>query len=192
MRKAKAATLVAAGGVTVGVVGYLGLVTAAVPLDLGLGRRQRSLGPLSIDIHAPRDTVFDVIAEPYGERSTRASREKVRVLERGEGMVLAAHYTPVRGRLKATTVETVRFIRPHHVAFRLVRGPVPHVVETFELEEQKGTTRLSYAGELGTDLWGLGERWGSLVAATWVATVQSAFEAVRAESERRHSFGRSN
>jgi len=33
-------------------------------------------------------------------------------------------------------VETVRFTRPGRVDFRLVRGPVPHVVEAFVLTEQ--------------------------------------------------------
>ncbi|MET7297981.1 hypothetical protein [Embleya sp. NPDC005575] len=57
-------------------------------------------------------------------------REKVRVPERGTDMVLAAHATPVPGgRLTATTTETVRFTRPDRVGFRLVRGPVPTVVE---------------------------------------------------------------
>jgi hypothetical protein len=50
-------------------------------------------------------------------------------------MVLAAHFTPLGGRLGlvAQTVETVRFTRPERVDFRLVRGPVPHVVEAFVL-----------------------------------------------------------
>jgi len=111
---------------------------------------------LSIEIDAPRDLVFDVIAEPYAERTSRAALEKVRVLERGQDMVLAAHYTPIRGRLKATTVETVHFERPHRIGFRLVRGPVPYVVETFTLEQDGDRTWLSYTGELGTDLWRLG------------------------------------
>jgi hypothetical protein len=58
--------------------------------------------------------------------------DKVRVLERGSDLVLAAHLTPLGGRLGlvAQTVETVRFTRPERVDFRLVRGPVPHVVAT--------------------------------------------------------------
>ncbi|MGH3464327.1 MAG: hypothetical protein ACRDP9_22895 [Kribbellaceae bacterium] len=48
----------------------------------------------------------------------------VEVLERGIDMVLAAHCTPIRGRLRATTVETVRFQPPALIDFRLVRGPV--------------------------------------------------------------------
>ncbi|MDQ3326797.1 MAG: SRPBCC family protein [Actinomycetota bacterium] len=164
---------------------YLGLVTGAVPVDLGIGRTTRSLGPLSIDIVAPRETVFDVIAAPYEVRTPRAMQAKVTVLERGSDMVLAAHYTPIRGRLRATTVETVRFTRPERVDFRVVRGPVPHVVETFWLHEQGDITLLTYDGELGTDLWGLGRRWGDLVAARWQAVVAESFAAVKTEAERR-------
>ena len=71
---------------------------------------------------------------------------------------MAAHFTPLDGRLGlvAQTVETVRFTRPERVDFRLVRGPVPHVVEAFVLTEQGGGagTRLAYHGEIGVDLWG--------------------------------------
>src|SRR5262249_488873 len=77
---------------------------------------------------APAGTVFDVITAPYLGRTPRALAAKLRVIQRGEGMVLAEHYTPVHGgRLTATTLETVTFDRPHPVCFRLVRGPVPYV-----------------------------------------------------------------
>ncbi len=109
---------------------------------------------------APRELVFDVICAPYDARASRAMQAKVKVLERGQDMVLAAHYTPFRGGLTATTVETVRFSRPERVDFRLVRRPVPFVVEAFCLEERDDVTLLRYDGELGTDLWGLGNRWG--------------------------------
>lgn len=115
-----------AGGVLTGAGVYLGLVTAAVPVDLGVGRRTRALGPLTVRIAAPREVVYGVIAAPYADRTTRALREKVRVLERGTDMVLAAHYTPIRGRLHATTVETVRFARPE--TSRLPAGPGPGAV----------------------------------------------------------------
>lgn len=173
----------AVGGVAAGA--YLGLVTAAAPLDLDIGRRTRPLGPRTIDIRAARDVVFDLLAEPYLGRATRALREKVTVLERGSDMVLAAHRTPVSRHLTATTVETVRFTRPERVDFRLVRGPVPHVVEQFQLTEQPFGTRLEYTGELGTDLWTLGERWGAAVARRWEQTVVETFRTVRAEAERR-------
>jgi hypothetical protein len=48
---------------------------------------------------APREVVFDVIAEPYLGRAPRALADKLRVLERGGDMVLAAHFTPLGGRL---------------------------------------------------------------------------------------------
>lgn len=176
-------TVGAAGGLAVAT--YLGLVTAAAPLDLAIGRRTRPLGPQSVDIRAPREVVFDVLAEPYLGRSTRAMREKVSVLERGSDMVLAAHRTPISGRLVATTVETVRFTRPDRMDFRLVRGPVPHVTERFLLTEQPFGTRLDYTGELGTDLWAAGQRWGMAVARRWERAVADTFGAVRAEAERR-------
>lgn len=169
---------------------YLGLVTGAVPVDLGVGRRVRPLGPLTVAITAPREQVFDVIAAPYLERQPRAVADKIRVLERGSDMVLAAHRTPVHGgRVVATTVETVRFGRPERVDFRLVRGPVPHVTERFDLVEDDGETRLDYRGELGTDLWGLGARWGAVVARTWERTVAVSLESVRTEAERRAAVG---
>src|SRR5215217_2963241 len=145
----------AAVGAGVAAAGYVGLVTGACPLDLGLGRRVRPLGPQLVEMAAPRELVFDVIAEPYLGRAPRALAAKLRVLERGSDMVLAAHFTPLGGRLGlvAQTVETVRFTRPERVDFRLVRGPVPHVVEAFELTEDNGGagTRLTYQGELGAD-----------------------------------------
>jgi hypothetical protein len=109
-----------------------------------------------------------VCALTEGAASARpAVQEKLRVIERGSDMVLAAHYIPLRGRLKATTVETVGFYPPERVDFKLVRGPVPHVAESFLLTESDGERTLRYTGELATDLWGLGERWGNAVAAKW-------------------------
>lgn len=89
------------------------------------------------------------------------------------------------GRLAATTVETVRFTRPERVGFRLVRGPVPHVVESFVLTDHEWGARLAYDGVLGTDLWGLGHHWGQLVAGRWEETVAGSPASVREEAERR-------
>jgi hypothetical protein len=176
-------------GAGVAAAGYVGLVTGACPLDLGIGRRVRPLGPQVVEMAAPREVVFDVIAEPYLGRAPRALADKLRVLERGSDMVLAAHFTPLGGRLGlvAQTVETVRFTRPERVDFRLVRGPVPHVVEAFVLSEQTGGsgTRLAYSGEIGADLWRAGERWCELVAARWEQAVAASLAAVKAEAERR-------
>lgn len=151
MRGVRSSPVTSVAGATVGAVSaaaglYLGLVTGAMPLDLGVGRRTRALGPLVVEMGAPREVVFDVVAGPYAERTSKAMQAKVSVMERAPEMVLAAHYTPIRGRVKATTVETVRFMRPERVDFRLVRGPVPHVSETFFLESLGDSTRLTYAG----------------------------------------------
>jgi hypothetical protein len=63
---------------------------------------------------------------------------------------------------------------------------VPHVTETFTLGgDDRGGTRLDYAGELGTDGWAVGPWWGSIVARTWVATVEASLAKIRREAERR-------
>jgi hypothetical protein len=111
-------------------------------------------------------------------------RSKLDVLERGSDMVLAAHQTHAGG-LTATTVETVRFERPHRISFHLLRGPVPHVLEQFELRPNDGGTELTYSGELGTDLWRLGQRWGDRVARTWEYAVERSLHDTCAEAERR-------
>jgi hypothetical protein len=116
------------------------------------------------------------------------------VIERGADLVLAAHFTRVAPGLKVTTVETVRFERPHRISFRLVKGPVPHVLERYELSASETGTAFEYRGELGTDLWGLGGIWAGIVAPSWEQTVARSLESVRTEAERRargHQLGAS-
>ena len=174
-------------GALAGVLGgvYVLVVRGDLTLDLGIGRRTRPLGPLHVSIAAPPETVFDVIATPYLKRTPRAMESKLRVLERGADIVLAAHYTKVPGGLTTTTVETVYFERPHRISFRLLRGPVPHVTETFELTPVAGATEFVYRGEMGTDLWSLGEWWGERVARAWESTVEASVSSIKAEAERR-------
>lgn len=165
--------------------GYRLLIGGGLTVDTGWGRTLRPLGPLSVEIAAPPEMVFDVIAAPYLGRTPKAMAGKLEVIERGSDLVLAAHYTPVRYGLTATTLETVRFTRPTRVDFRLVRGPLPHVVEYFHLQPTAGGTHLSYGGELGADLWGLGRWWGERVAAVYISAVQATFASIAAEAERR-------
>ena len=177
-------TLGLAAGALIGAAGYRLAVSGGLTVDTGLGRRTRPLGPLTFAIAAPPNAVFDVIASPYLERTPRAIAEEIEVLERGTDMVLAAHRTPVGWGIVATTIETVRFDRPETIAFRLLRGPVPHVAERFTLHDDAGATRLDYTGELGTDFWQLGRWWGDRVAHKWEATVRDSLGRVR-EAERR-------
>jgi hypothetical protein len=166
------------------VAAYEALVRGALTVDLGVGRRLRALGPIEVSIAARPELVFDVIATPYLKKTPRALHSKLNVLERGTDMVVAAHHTQV-GRRTATTVETVRFQRPGLVSFRLLRGPVPHVLESYELREVSGGTELRYTGELGTDLWRFGSWWGDRVATAWERAVWESVESIRSESERR-------
>ncbi len=167
-----------------GVAGFGALILrGALTLDLGLGRRTRPLGPIRRRIAAPPEIVFDVIAGPYW-RTPRAMADKLRVWERGEDMVLAEHVTKT-GPFATSTLETVRFERPERISFRLVRGPVPHVAETYELRAADAGTQFVYSGELGTDLWGLGSLWASRVAPAWERAVAVSLESIQAEAERR-------
>lgn len=160
----------------------------SLTLDLGIGRSMRPLGPFVQHIDAPRELVFAVISAPYLSRTPHALESKLRVLEGGTDMVLAEHFTPV-GPLVTTTLETVRFQPPDRVHFRLVRGPVPYVVEQFRLSETGNGTELEYSGELGTDLWALGRWWGRLVAPRWEAAVRDSLTAIKTEAERRAGRG---
>jgi hypothetical protein len=171
--------------VGLGALGYKLTIEGALTLDTGWGRRVRSLGCPPVDVAAPRELVFDVLSAPYAERRPRALAEKVDVLERGTDMALAAHRTSLGAGRVATTVETVRFSRPERIDFRLVRGPVPYVVESFVLSETDGGTRIAYEGQLGTDLWGIGQWWGNRVADVWEATVVASLDAAKHEAERR-------
>ena len=51
---------------------------AGLTLDIGIGRRIRPLGPIALDIAAPPEVVFDVIAAPYLGRTPRAMRTSSR------------------------------------------------------------------------------------------------------------------
>jgi uncharacterized protein YndB with AHSA1/START domain len=177
-----AAAAVGLGAVTGGMLALA--AKGALTLDVGVGRTVRPLGPLVVDIDAPRDLVFEVLSAPYLRKLPRALRRKIDVLEQGSDMVLAAHFTPVAGTV-ATTFETVRFEPPERINFRLVRGPVPHVAEEFRLEELGERTRFRYSGELGTDFWALGRLWGNVVAKQWEAVVEESVASVRTECERR-------
>lgn len=162
---------------------YVLVVRGSVTIDIGVGRRIRTLGPVTRRIAAPREIVFDVVAAPYLGKTPRALERKLRVLERGEDMVLAAHFTSV-GPVTTTTLETVRFERPERIHFRLTRGPVAHAVEQFALHERDGCTELVYTGELGADFWLAGRIWAYLVARRWEAAVKRSLAEIAAEAER--------
>ncbi len=163
---------------------YRLLAGGALTIDTGVGRRTQPLGPVAFEIAAPRDLVFDVIASPYLGRTPKALQSQLEVWEHGSDMVLAAHFTQLKCGT-TTTLETVRFERPERIDFRVVRGPVPHVVESFLLAETGEGTRLTWQGEMGSDLWTLGAWWATRVARQWERAVRHSLASVTAEAERR-------
>jgi hypothetical protein len=59
------------------------------------------------------------------------------------------------------------------------------VVEAYEIEPADDGTTLMYRGELGTDLWRLGQWWDARVAGPWERTVARSLTSIRSEAERR-------
>jgi hypothetical protein len=84
-----------------------------------------------------------------------------------------------------STVRPSLELEPDRVDFRLVRGPVPHVVESFLLTDSEERTVLHWQGELGTDLCAFGRWWGHRVALAWERAVEASLESIANEAERR-------
>jgi hypothetical protein len=177
-----------AGGLAYGT--FILVSRGRLAIDVGWGRSYFPLGPIEVSIAAPRELVFDVIQGAYSERAPTEVKRHIKVTERAGDLVVAEHRTPLKF-LDAVTVETVRFERPSRVEFGLLRGPVPHVHETFELVERDGITKLTYQGTLGADLWLFG-RWygGGVVKPAWERVVAGSLKGVKAQAEAK-AFARS-
>jgi hypothetical protein len=173
----------AAGGAAY--AGFILMSRGRLVLDVGWGRSYFPLGPIEVQMAAPREVVFDVIQGGYSESAPADVKRHIKVIERAGDLVVAEHRTPLK-LLDAITVETVRFERPSRVVFALLRGPVPHVHETFELLERDGVTTLTYQGTLGADLWLFG-RWygGGVVKPAWERVVAASLKGVKAQAEAR-------
>ena len=83
----------------------------------------------------------------------------------------------------ALTLDTLG--RPLRLGFRLLRGPVPHVVEELVLDEASGTTTLAYRGQLGSDVWWPGPLWGRVVARRWERAEAASLAQIAAVAEER-------
>jgi hypothetical protein len=161
--------------------GFLLLAMGRLNLDLGWGRSLHELGPIEVQIAAPRHLVMELISAPYMGHAPETP--EVEVLARSSDLVVAAHYTRVHF-YTARTVETVEFDRPGRVNFRLLAGPVPHAVEHFVLHETGGVTQLRYGGELGIDFFFLGRLAGRYwVRAQWERAVREHLDEVKERAE---------
>jgi hypothetical protein len=175
------------GGTLVGgvITLFSWLARGRLTLDADLGRSFHPLGPLTVEIDAPRDLVYEQLSAPYLGRTPRETAATLEVIERGSDMVVARHFSKVAF-YTSETVESVRFEAPGHISFRHLRGPVPHAVEAFELAERNGGTELVYTGELGIDFWALGNLAGRYwVTPTWLGIVRQHLEEVKTAAEAR-------
>jgi hypothetical protein len=171
------------------VLGVAALVTlmrlGRLTLDTGWGRTEHPLGPIEIDVTAPVELVFQQISAPYLGRTPSSLRGHIEVLERGDGLVLARHWTK-SAFTRAETVEVVGVESPDRIRFRHVRGPVPYAVEEFVLHDTGGNTRLEYRGTIGLDFWVVGWVAARLwVRPFWVKVVRASMEDVKRGAEAR-------
>jgi hypothetical protein len=74
---------------------------------------------------------------------------------------------------------------PQEIAFDVIAGPVPHLLETFQLSPTDTGSELRWQGELGTDLWALGQWWVGRVATAWTHAVHTSLREISTEAERR-------
>jgi hypothetical protein len=179
--------VVVLGGTLVGgvITLFSWMARGRLTLDADLGRSFHRLGPLTVEIDAPRDLVFEQLSAPYLGRAPRETATELEVIERGSDMVVARHVSKVAF-YASETVESVRFEAPGRISFRHLRGPVPHAVEAFELAERNGGTELVYSGELGIDFWLLGKLTGRYwVVPTWIGIVREHLDEVKTAAEAR-------
>ena len=161
---------------------FLLLAMGRLHLDLGWGRSVHQLGPIAIQIEAPRELVFEIVAAPY---LGRASPSDIDLLAGDERLAVAIHHTQVHF-YTARTVELIELDPPSRVEFRHITGPVPHAVEEFTLSDLDGQSELRYEGEIGIDFFVLGRlaarHW---VRPQWEGAVRRHLEDVKQGAEER-------
>jgi hypothetical protein len=161
--------------------GFLLLAMGRLHLDLGWGRSLHELGPIELEIAAPRELVFTLISEPYLGHTPEGS--KIEVLARGEDLAVAAHLTKVHF-YEARTVEVIEFEASARVGFRHLTGPVPYAVEEFVLGEAEAGSTLRYGGQMGIDFFLLGRVAGRYwVRPQWERTVREHLEDLKERAE---------
>ena len=164
-------------------VGYRLLVQGGLTVDTGWGRTVRPLGPIALDIAAPPDLVFATCSQSHISGGRRGPWPASSRWSSAGRTWSSPPTTPIRRGLVATTLETVRFQRPHRIDFRLVAAR-PVRGRAFPADPGSGRHSLEYGGELGADFWLVGRWWGDRVATKW-AVVRATFDTVKAEAERR-------
>jgi uncharacterized protein YndB with AHSA1/START domain len=162
--------------------GFLALAMGRMHLDLGWGRSRHELGPLAVEIDAPREIVYEVLSAPY---LRRVEDDSIDVLAGGDSVVVAAHLTKVHF-YEARTVEAIELDPPERIGFRHLTGPVPEAVEEFRLETADRGVRLHYEGTLGIDFFLLGRlaarHW---VVPQWNRAVAEHLDGAKAKAEQR-------
>ena len=135
--------------------GVVGVVTGALAIDLGVGRRTRALGPKPSQVGACGEEVFDVIGRRYLLASPRPPLRAA--LERGTA---GAGFTARRCVADLVQPRSRRSGSPGR-AGGLPAGPWPSTARCRAVHPDRFETgtHLTYEGELAADLWRLGQLW---------------------------------
>ena len=104
---------------------------------------------LDLHIHADRRLAFEVLTA--FDASAPGSEGSSKVLRRDDNGVLCEFHTPGKGlfwRPKVyRTVEYVTSQQPEWIEFNTVEGPLASMRDRFDLEDERGCTRLRFGSE---------------------------------------------
>ncbi len=141
--------------------------------------------PVRIDINAPRELVFEMAAAVGG--SLPDGPPHASELIRRDGNVLVVRFSAPAPFRFFGFLEEVTLRAPMRIDYRVLEGPLDHVVEWLDLDEVGGVTTVTYAGEVGHRI-PLVARFIAVPAYRWY--MRRTLSALKAAAERRAARSR--
>lgn len=102
--------------------------------------------PVRVDINAPRELVFEMAAAVGG--SLPDGPPHASELIRRDGNVLVVRFSAPAPFRFFGFLEEVTLSAPERIDYRVLEGPLDHVVEWLDFSEAHGVTAVTYAGEV--------------------------------------------
>ncbi len=156
---------------------------------------------VKVTIAVPRQMVFQMLSAIGNGQTPGSQGDQARVLCRSDNTIIAEFHTRA-GFRTYVTVEEVTLYPPERMTFRHVKGPLSYVWEEFTLEEEQGTTVLTYRGEFIANDWPVvGRSAGWLIGRLYVKPLfervvgkhlRGIKEAAEARARRSHVFNRAS
>lgn len=111
------------------------------------GEMSEPIPPVHIEINAPRELVFEMASAVGG--SLPDGPPHASELIRRDGNVLVVRFSAPAPFRFFGFLEEVTLSAPSRIDYRVLEGPLDHVVEWLDFAEDGGTTTVTYAGEVG-------------------------------------------